>query len=221
MITSAHARYCGTLPQTPSSRRRRGWLRHGNPPGDYAKAPRCGARTRAAGCCRQPAMRNGRCRMHGGHSTGPRTAEGLTRSRRARWKHGFCSMEIRILRGAAAQTARNLAALVRVSRGIVRRRTARSSLGMGSIERNGLFAGSSSGAAGENRAVPPPSRYARHLPRRLAGEGREGAGANGDRGRRSEFEDLRSAMPPLDMRSIEQVADSAGASSGVASRPKE
>jgi hypothetical protein len=33
-------------------------------------------------------MANGRCRMHGGASTGPRTAEGLARSRRARWKHG-------------------------------------------------------------------------------------------------------------------------------------
>jgi hypothetical protein len=27
--------------------------------------------------------------MQGGASTGPRTAEGLTRSRRARWKHGL------------------------------------------------------------------------------------------------------------------------------------
>jgi hypothetical protein len=26
--------------------------------------------------------------MHGGASTGPRTAEGLARSRHARWKHG-------------------------------------------------------------------------------------------------------------------------------------
>ena len=29
--------------------------------------------------------------MHGGASTGPRTAEGLERSRRARWKHGLYS----------------------------------------------------------------------------------------------------------------------------------
>jgi hypothetical protein len=29
--------------------------------------------------------------MHGGASTGPRTAEGLARSRRARWKDGLCS----------------------------------------------------------------------------------------------------------------------------------
>ena len=37
-----------------------------------------------------PAMRNGRCRMHGGTSTGPRTLEGLARSRRAHWKHAAC-----------------------------------------------------------------------------------------------------------------------------------
>lgn len=33
--------------------------------------------------------------MHGGASTGPRTAEGLARSRRARWKHGLYSAEVR------------------------------------------------------------------------------------------------------------------------------
>jgi hypothetical protein len=94
---------------------RRGWLRHGNPPGDYAKAPRCGARTRSGGCCRQPAMKNGRCRMHGGLSTGPRTAEGLARSRRARWKHGFDSAAIRALRRETMLTARRLAGLVRLA----------------------------------------------------------------------------------------------------------
>ncbi len=31
--------------------------------------------------------------MHGGASTGPRTAEGLARSRRARWEHGLYSAE--------------------------------------------------------------------------------------------------------------------------------
>jgi hypothetical protein len=38
-------------------------------------------------------MANGRCRMHGGASTGPRTPEGLARSRHARWKHGLYSAE--------------------------------------------------------------------------------------------------------------------------------
>ena len=152
MTSSAQHHIAGSSPAPPPLRR--GWLRHGNRPGDYANAPRCGARTRCGGCCRQPAMRNGRCRMHGGLSTGPRTAAGLARARRARWKHGFCSMEIRVLRGAAAHTARNLDALVRVSRTIVQRRTARSSLGMGSIERNDLSAGLSSG--GNSKAEPCP-----------------------------------------------------------------
>ena len=31
--------------------------------------------------------------MHGGTTTGPRTAEGLARSKRARWKHGLYSTE--------------------------------------------------------------------------------------------------------------------------------
>ena len=38
-------------------------------------------------------MANGRCRMHGGPSTGPRTVEGLERSRRSNWKHGYYSAE--------------------------------------------------------------------------------------------------------------------------------
>jgi len=38
-------------------------------------------------------MANGRCRMHGGASTGPRTPEGLERARRANWKHGHHSAE--------------------------------------------------------------------------------------------------------------------------------
>ncbi len=33
----------------------------------------CGAKTRAGGECKAPAMANGRCRVHGGASTGPNT----------------------------------------------------------------------------------------------------------------------------------------------------
>jgi hypothetical protein len=33
-------------------------------------------------------MNNGRCRLHGGLSTGPKTAEGIERIRRAVTKHG-------------------------------------------------------------------------------------------------------------------------------------
>jgi hypothetical protein len=42
-------------------------------------------------------MRNGRCRLHGGKSTGPRTPEGLERMRRAKTKHGKYSEENRRL----------------------------------------------------------------------------------------------------------------------------
>lgn len=34
------------------------------------RSPRCGAKTRSGLSCRAPAMPNGRCRMHGGTSTG-------------------------------------------------------------------------------------------------------------------------------------------------------
>ncbi len=73
-------------------------LRHGVIGGDPRTAPRCGARTRAGTPCQGPAMRNGRCRMHGGASTGPRTAEGLQRIAQARTVHGAYSAEVRALR---------------------------------------------------------------------------------------------------------------------------
>ena len=78
--------------------KRRGWLKNNNPPGDPSSAPRCGAKTRKGVSCRAPAMANGRCRMHGGKSTGPRTPEGLQRSRKANWKHGYYSAELIALR---------------------------------------------------------------------------------------------------------------------------
>src|SRR5215472_2414507 len=56
--------------------------------------PRCGARSKRTGKpCQGAAMPNGRCKVHGGKSTGPRTPEGLERSRRANWKHGHFSRE--------------------------------------------------------------------------------------------------------------------------------
>ncbi len=73
--------------------------RHPNLTGNPNAASRCGARTRQGGSCRQPAMPNGRCRLHGGKSTGPRTAEGLARLRAARTKHGAYSAEARKVRG--------------------------------------------------------------------------------------------------------------------------
>ena len=47
----------------------------------------CGAKTRAGGECKAPAMGNGRCRVHGGKSTGPKDQSGNTNA----VKHGFYS----------------------------------------------------------------------------------------------------------------------------------
>jgi hypothetical protein len=66
-------------------------------------------------------MRTGRCRRHGGLSMGPRTPEGLERSRKARWVHGKRSAEtmqryrlygrIRKLLGGGAEEVRLAAKL--------------------------------------------------------------------------------------------------------------
>jgi hypothetical protein len=55
--------------------------------------------TRSGKPCRAPAMKNRhtgrrvRCRMHGGASSGPKTAEGLERCHRSNWRHGQRSQE--------------------------------------------------------------------------------------------------------------------------------
>ncbi len=64
------------------------------------RAPPCGARTRAGSPCLGLAMANGRCRLHGGASTGPRTAAGLARMIAAKTTHGRYAMS-----GAAQRTA--------------------------------------------------------------------------------------------------------------------
>jgi len=50
---------------------------------------RCLAKTRKGTPCQNPAVKDkSRCRMHGGKSTGPRTAEGKARVVAANTKHG-------------------------------------------------------------------------------------------------------------------------------------
>ena len=76
--------------------------------------PRCGAKCRrGGGACRGMAMANGRCRLHGGKSTGPRTPEGLERSRRARLVHGYYTAEAKASRAEARRTMRELQLLLR------------------------------------------------------------------------------------------------------------
>ena len=51
--------------------------------------PRCGAHARSTGKpCQAPPRQNGRCKLHGGLSTGPKTVEGRQRiaeAQRRRW----------------------------------------------------------------------------------------------------------------------------------------
>jgi hypothetical protein len=57
---------------------------------------RCEARTRRGTACQRPArLPVGRCKLHGGASTGPRTKHGLTRLTEARTKHGKFTKEKR------------------------------------------------------------------------------------------------------------------------------
>jgi hypothetical protein len=72
----------------------------------------CGARTRAGEVCQSPGMPNGRCRVHGGLSTGPRTPEGLERSRTARWQHGYYSAQAKRERVEARQVRASLRLLL-------------------------------------------------------------------------------------------------------------
>jgi hypothetical protein len=53
----------------------------------FMDAPRCGAKTRKGTPCKSPAMKNGRCRMHGGASTG------APKGNRNAFKHGHYSAE--------------------------------------------------------------------------------------------------------------------------------
>ena len=65
----------------------------------------CLAKTRAGGVCQLAGNpKNGRCHLHGGASTGPKTAEGRARIAAAQFKHGNRSKaSIAAQRAKAAQ----------------------------------------------------------------------------------------------------------------------
>ena len=56
-------------------------------------AKKCGAKTRSGKSCKAPAMKNGRCKMHGGKSTGAKTKEGIENIKKANLKSGFYTKE--------------------------------------------------------------------------------------------------------------------------------
>ena len=65
--------------------------------------------------CKQPAMSNGRCRLHGGKSTGPKTKEGLEKCRLARLKHGNYSKEAILSQKESRKLIREMKNFIRTS----------------------------------------------------------------------------------------------------------
>ena len=92
---------------------RRGWLKNSNPPGDLSQARRCGAKNRQGNPCQCPAMANGRCRLHGGLSTGPKSLAGIERIRKVVTKHGRYSQAARAERFNARKLLRECRELLR------------------------------------------------------------------------------------------------------------
>ena len=82
---------------------------------------RCGAKTRRGTACQRPAnKKNGRCRLHGGASTGARTEEGLARISAANLRHGkFTKDKLEKRRGNAAKGWEILAELRQMERELI------------------------------------------------------------------------------------------------------
>jgi hypothetical protein len=78
---------------------------------DLNTLPVCGARTRSGGLCKHKGnIRNGRCKRHGGDSTGPiNQAFGKSHHR---YVHGLRSKEVIIMRQRVAEMTKSLKDLV-------------------------------------------------------------------------------------------------------------
>ena len=79
-----------------------------------AKKLICNATTRSGEAC-QKYVRYGknRCRLHGGLSTGPKTAEGKARIAAAHWKHGRRSKKFVEMRAKIWKELREIEARMR------------------------------------------------------------------------------------------------------------
>ena len=77
---------------------------------------RCLAKTRKGTPCQRPAFKhNGRCGLHGGLSTGPKTADGLKRISDANLKHGkYAKDQLEAQRNAAQVGRKVMAELKRI-----------------------------------------------------------------------------------------------------------
>ena len=83
---------------------------------------RCGAKTRQGSPCKRPAnKRNGRCRLHGGQSTGPKTAEGRAKIAAANTTTGQHTKSMIAKRAEDAKIAKGLRDRLRVAEQNLRR----------------------------------------------------------------------------------------------------
>ena len=82
---------------------------------------RCGAKTRKGIPCQRPAnKKNGRCRLHGGASSGPRTESGRARISAANLRHGkFTKDKLEKRRANAAKGREICRELRQMERGLV------------------------------------------------------------------------------------------------------
>ena len=79
--------------------------------GDQWEGVRCGAKTRRGTLCQRPGTkRNGRCKLHGGRSTGPTTEEGRARLVASKITHGKFTKERREAAKCRAQLGREMRA---------------------------------------------------------------------------------------------------------------
>jgi hypothetical protein len=72
---------------------------------------RCEAKTRRGTLCQRPGTkRNGRCKLHGARSSGPKTAEGLARLVASKTRHGLYTKEKRAAARRFAEQGRQMRA---------------------------------------------------------------------------------------------------------------
>ncbi len=70
-------------------------LKNSNIPFDLRACKLCGARKRKTNePCRVKAMKNGKCRLHGGLSTGAKTEEGKRKRSKANYKDGMYTKDM-------------------------------------------------------------------------------------------------------------------------------
>ena len=90
--------------------------------GAYWPGQQCGAMTRRSTPCQRPAnKRNGRCRLHGGQSSGPKTAEGRAKIAAANTTTGQHTKAMIAKRREDANIAKGLRDRLRVAAQNLRR----------------------------------------------------------------------------------------------------